>query len=232
MFSVIIPTHNAERGLSNCLDSIHPARRNGLIQEVIIVDADSTDASVAIAERHGCVTLSFPAGRARQMHAGANSAGASWLLFLHADVVLETGWEKEVQGFIRCHDIDAHIAAAFRFALRHASKKARVLERIVSLRCRWLALPYGDQGLLISTSFYRALGGFAALPLMEDVDLIRRIGRKRLALLRSQAYSDAVRYESDGFLARMTRNSVLTSLFLLGVPANRLANFYDTKRNP
>ena len=232
MFSVIIPTRNAERGLSDCLDSILPARQDGLVEEVIVVDAGSVDASVAVAERHECVTLPSPAGRARQMHAGANRAGASWLLFLHADVVLETGWEKEARDFIRRHDEDARIAAAFRFALRHASKKARVLERIVSLRCRWLALPYGDQGLLIPAEFYRALGGFAVLPFMEDVDLIRRIGRKRLAFLRSRAYSDAVRYESDGFFARMVRNTALTSLFLLGVPANRLAGFYDTKKSP
>ena len=232
MFSVIIPTRNAERGLSDCLDSLLHARQDGLIEEVIIVDAGSVDASVAVAERHGCVSLSSPAGRARQMHAGAGRASASWLLFLHADVILETGWEKEVRDFILRHDADARIAAAFRFALRHSSKKARVLERIVSLRCRWLALPYGDQGLLIPADFYHALGGFAVLPLMEDVDLIRRIGSKRLALLRSRAYSDAVRYENDGFLARMARNTALTSLFLLGVPANRLANFYETKRGP
>ena len=232
MLSVIIPTRNAERGLSACLDSIHPARQDGLIEEVIVVDADSADASIAVAERHGCITLSSPAGRARQMHAGANRADAPWLLFLHADVVLESGWEKEVREFIRHRGANTHIAAVFRFALQHTSKKARALEQIVSLRCRWLALPYGDQGLLISADFYRSLDGFAILPLMEDVELVRRIGRKRLALLRSRACSDAVRYQSDGFLARATRNITLTSLFLLGVPAERLANFYDTKSKP
>lgn len=232
MLSVIIPTRNAEQGLSTCLNSIRPARQDGLVEEVIVVDANSADGSVAVAERHGCVTLSSPAGRARQMHVGANRAGAPWLLFLHADVILESGWEKEVREFIRRRGANAHIAAAFRFALRHTSKKARVLEWIVSLRCKWLALPYGDQGLLISTGFYRSLDGFAILPLMEDVELMRRIGRKRLALLRSRACSDAVRYQSDGFLSRTTRNAILTSLFLLGVPADRLASFYETRRKP
>lgn len=232
MLSVIIPTRNAEQGLSTCLDSVRPAQQDGLIKEVIVVDAGSVDASVAVAERHGCITLSSPAGRARQMHAGANRAGAPWLLFLHADVVLESGWEKEVREFIRHQGANAHIAAAFRFALQHTSKKARILERIVSLRCKWLALPYGDQGLLISMDFYRSLDGFTILPLMEDVELMRRIGRKRLALLRSRACSDATRYRSDGFFARTTRNAILTSLFLLGVSADRLATFYETRKKP
>ena len=231
MISIIIPTRNAERGLENCLDALRPARQSGLIGEVIVVDASSIDTSVVLAERHECVTLSSAPGRATQMHFGAQHARSSWLMFLHADVILEAGWEREVHDFTQQHGVDAQIVAVFRFALRHDSWKARLLEHIVSLRCRLLALPYGDQGLLIPSGFYNSLDGFAILPLMEDVELMRRIGRKRIKLLRSRARSDAVRYQKDGFFARMTRNAILTSLFLLGVSARQLASFYETRRN-
>ena len=79
-------------------------------------------------------------------------------------------------------------------------------------------------------AFYRKLGGFALLPLMEDVEMVRRIGRKRLAFLRSAARSDAARYQSDGFLSRSCRNMLLTTLYLLGVPSQWLADFYAGRR--
>ena len=230
MLSVIIPTRNAASGLADCLASLNSEGKNGLIHEILIVDGGSTDATESIAANSAAKLIRSEPGRARQMHAGALQAEGDWLLFLHADVILESGWEKEARDLLARHRRDAQrdvqCAAAFRFALRHASYKARLLEHLVAWRCRWLGLAYGDQGLLLPRSFYFALGGFAMLEFMEDVEMMRRIGRRRLILLHSKAQSDAQRYQNDGFLARCTRNGMLVVLYLLGVPAGRLAAFY------
>jgi hypothetical protein len=118
-------------------------------------------------------------------------------------------------------------AASFQFALDDDGLMPRLIESLVGFRCHVLALPYGDQGLLISRKLYRRLGGFRPLPLMEDVDLVRRIGRRRLRLLRSRAFTSAARYRRDGWVRRPARNLACLSLYYLGVPPAALARFYE-----
>ena len=103
---------------------------------------------------------------------------------------------------------------------------ARRLERLVAWRCRRLALPYGDQGLLLSRQLYDAFGGFRALPLMEDVDLVRRIGRARLLLIDHEVMTSAARYRRDGYLARSLRNLCCLGLYYLGLPPRLIARLY------
>ena len=125
------------------------------------------------------------------MIAGAEAASGQWLLFLHADTVLQAGWRSEAAQFMAEPGHETR-AAVFRFALDDGSRWARWLEKAVAWRGRALCLPYGDQGLLIHRGFYHSLGGFRPLPLMEDVDLIRRIGCGRLRVLRSAALTSAL----------------------------------------
>ena len=178
-----------------------------------------------MARRHGARVVEAEAGRGRQLAAGAAAAAGDWLLFLHADTRPAAGWEDEVGAFARAPGNEGR-AACFRFALDDRAAAARLLERLVALRCRVLALPYGDQGLLIHRSLYRALGGFRPLPLMEDVDLVRRIGRRRLARLATPATTSAVRYRRAGYARRMARNLCCLALFTLGVRAETVARLY------
>jgi hypothetical protein len=118
-------------------------------------------------------------------------------------------------------------AGYFRFALDDAATPARWLERVVLWRNRILGLPYGDQGLLISRNFYESLGGFKPLPVMEDVDIVLRIGRRRLVMLDGAALTSADRYHRDGYLPRVLRNAVCLSLYAAGVPARVIAGIYQ-----
>ncbi len=114
-----------------------------------------------------------------------------------------------------------------RFALDDPSPQARRLERRVAWRCRVLGLPYGDQGLLLSRAFYDSLGGFRPdLPLIEDVDLVRRIGRRRLAALEATAVTSAARWRAAGWRRRSARNLCCLALWFAGVPARRIAGLY------
>jgi len=157
-----------------------------------------------------------PRGRARQMNAGAAHASSSWLIFLHADTELDRDWPSAIDEADR--DRSAAIGC-FRFALASPSPFARVIEAGVRWRVAFCALPYGDQALFVRRSVFEALGGYADVPLMEDVDLVRR-ARRVGSLYRSRlpAITSARRWEQQGWIVRTARNLWLIALYALGVP--------------
>lgn len=224
MISVVIPALDAADTLPDCLAALAAVRARDLVGEIIVADGGSKDASVPIAESLGAKIVRAKKGRGGQLAAGAEAARGDWLLFLHADTVLEPGWESEAADFIGQPDSDR--AGYFRFALDHASPSARRLERLVAWRCRWFALPYGDQGLLISRRLYQKIGGFRPLALMEDVDLVRRLGRKRLAMFGARAVTSAERFRRHGYWLRPARNLTILALYTCGVPVRVLAALY------
>jgi rSAM/selenodomain-associated transferase 2 len=223
--SVIIPTLDAEAPLRRSLPSLATLNALALVHEVIFADGGSTDLTARIAEEAGAEFVRAPKGRGNQLAAGAARATGNWLLFLHADTVLELGWENAVAEFINEPENAGRIGY-FRFRLDDASAGARWLEALVALRCLLLRLPYGDQGLLISRAFYHRLGGFREIPLMEDVDFVRRAGRRRMAALDTEATTSASRYRSEGYLVRPMRNLLCLTLYFLGVPPRALAKLY------
>ncbi len=120
----------------------------------------------------------------------------------------------------------AWTAGYFRFRVDSDDPRARRLERLVAWRCRVLALPYGDQGLLIHRDLLAHVGGMRPLPLMEDVDLIRRLGRRRLVPLAADAVTSAVKWERDGWTRRSLRNLCCLVLWFLGVPPSVIRRLY------
>ena len=103
------------------------------------------------------------------------------------------------------------------------SPAARLIERGVRLRVDWLSLPYGDQALFVRSDIFRAIGGYAELPIMEDVDLVRRLhARGRLFRSPLPAMTSARRWERDGWLRRTARHLALISLYFAGIPPDRL----------
>lgn len=217
--SVVIPTLNAADSLAATLAALDPA------DETIVVDGGSRDGTVALARELGARVIETAPGRGGQLAAGAVAATADWLLFLHADTVLSPGWRVVVDAHLSSPRA-AQRAACFRFRLDDGSPQARRLERWVALRVAVLALPYGDQGLLIHRALYDSVGGYRPLPLMEDVDLVRRLGRRRLTVLNASAVTSARRWRRDGWLRRSARNLLCLALFHIGVPAERIARLY------
>ncbi|MGZ5921989.1 MAG: glycosyltransferase [Rhizomicrobium sp.] len=217
MISVIIPTLNAERLLPRCFDSLIAAAVRGVVREVIVADGGSSDASLAIADAAGAHIVAAGKGRAAQMTAGAVVAKCDWLLFLYPETSLEQGWEMEAESFIDQAVMERPRAAVFRFALEDFGGEARRAEAKAALRTALLALPYGDQGLLIPKRLYVKLGGYRALADIADADLVRRIGRRRLVSLRARAVNIA-REPRNGL-----RSMALTVLHALRVPSRVVA---------
>ena len=229
MISVVIPTLNAARELAPALSALVPATVDGIVREVIIADGGSRDDTLEIAEASGAEIVPAPAGRGTQLRAGAARARFPWLLFLHADTVLEPGWHaaaaEHIAAIVRSHDTDR--AAAFRFQLADRGALPRVLEAAVAFRSGLLRLPYGDQGLLVSRQLYDQVGGYRDIPVMEDVDIVRRLGRRRLAVLPVSALTSARRYRQHGYIRRVLRNQTCLALYYAGVSPARIRRIYE-----
>lgn len=225
MISVVIPTLNAAARLPACLTALMPGVTAGLICEVIIADGGSDDPVEAIAANAGATFLKAPRGRGQQLAAGADKARGDWLLFLHADTVLEPGWVEDARQFI--HHCRPDEAAYFSFRFDDRAWQARLIEVGVALRCALFQLPYGDQALLISRPHYQRLGGYADLPLFEDVHLIRRIARSgSLTRLKTRAVTAATRHRRDGWWRRVWKNFRCLTAYFRGVPVERIVKMY------
>jgi len=219
-----------------------------------VVDGGSEDDTQAVALQHGVPFIQSQRGRGTQLRQGAIVAQASlenqndvetfekqahWLLFLHADTRLAAGWAQAVCAFMTQPEYQDRFAA-FQFKLADSTKppaptdfraaSARRLEKIVAWRCRYLGLPYGDQGLLISASLYQKAGGYEDSPLMEDVALIRslwRLGKKwNLTLFSIPAYTSDAKYRR-GYHRRSFRNILCLVLWFCGVSPRRIAKLYS-----
>lgn len=216
--SAIVPALNAAKHLPFCLEAIAEA------DEIIVVDGGSGDATQAIAREFGARLIEAPRGRGAQLAAGAAVATGEALLFVHADTQLTPGWPE----LARRHLAASPRPACFRFRLDDAAWQARVIERGVGLRTRLFGLPYGDQALLIRREVYRRSGGYRPLALMEDVELLRRIGRP--IMLGADALTSAERWRRDGWARRSLRNLACLALWQAGVSPDRLAALYDRPR--
>jgi len=212
MLSVVIPTLNASRTLAATLGSVTDA------DEVVVVDGGSSDGTRALASKLGAKVVPSPRGRGVQLAQGVSVARGEWLLLLHGDTRLAPGWRTTIP--------PDDCAGYFRFTLDSDDRRARQLEHLVALRCRLFALPFGDQGLLIHRDLLRRVGGIRALPLMEDVDLVRRLGRRRLIPLDVAAVTSAEKWQRHGWYWRSLRNIGCLTLYFAGVPPRTIARLY------
>jgi uncharacterized protein len=218
--AVIIPTLNEAEMLKTTL----PAVVEGQPDEVIVADGGSVDGSIEVARKLGVKVVQSSPGRGCQMNAGAKIAAAAQLLFLHADTLPPPGYREVVGETLARPDV---AAGAFAFAIREKMRQRRTVERLVAARCRWLGNPFGDQGFFLRRDLFEALGGFVEWPLLEDVEIQRRLKRHgRLAITREAAATSGRRWQARGVWSTLWLNQRIMLGYYLGVSVERLARRY------
>ncbi|MBM4138367.1 MAG: glycosyltransferase [Nitrospira sp.] len=227
--SVIIPTLNEHRVLAKTLT--HTASQG--VDEIIVVDGGSTDLTVPTAQAFCTTTpgthlITTLRGRARQMNEGAKASRGDVLLFLHADTQLP----EDIEGLIEATFADPTIVGG-RFDVRFDSSSlwSQIISSFMNCRSRLTGIATGDQALFVRRQIFEQLGGFAEIPLMEDIHFSKRLKRAgRIASLRNTVITSFRRWETQGPLRTILLMWTLRFLYWIGVSPHRLNRAYRVVR--
>jgi rSAM/selenodomain-associated transferase 2 len=226
-FSIIIPVLFERDRINDTLEDLffHDSPHSF---EVIVVDGDPDRSTIRAIrpERLSALTvLTAPVGRGSQMNAGARIAGGRILLFLHADTQLPAEALERVA--VACGNPRA-AGGAFDLTIASSHPLLKIIGRIASLRSRLTRIPYGDQAIFIKKSIFLMIGGFAEIPIMEDIEIMRRLRRAghRIVILPDKISTSARRWEKDGICFTSIRNLIISTLYYLGVSPERLNRYY------
>ena len=217
--SVVIPALNEAENILSCLDSV---KNQDCAFEVIVVDGGSRDGTVDLARAQARVIRSEK-GRAVQMNSGAHLCTGEVLLFLHADSQLPPDALVHVERVLANPRI-----VGGTFTLRFDSRKILLWFITFFTRFKFRYFHYGDQGIFVRRSVFEQLKGFEEIPLMEDVDFLRRLSKTgQLALLRQSVTTSARRFLEHGILRQQLLNTILVISYILGAKPEILKNWYE-----
>ena len=223
--SIIIPTINEANNLPLLLSDLSTIHKEG---EIIIVDCGSEDKTIDIANIYGAkVFTSKERNRGLQLDIGARNSKGDWLIFLHADTRLTHNWFRKINSVLMG---DKNHIYYFKFKINHKKIIYRFLEILVNFRSQYFKQPYGDQGLIIHRSTYLKNNGFRKIPLMEDVDFLRRLKNKRdLKQLNLPIFTSSRKWEKTNIFLQAIRNWNLRRRWLKGESAKSLYSEYYKK---
>ncbi len=223
-FSIIIPVLNEGDRINALIEQIHNQGFE-FPYEVIVVDGDPPGGTVEAIQSGDVLTIITEKGRGRQMNAGAAVARGDILIFLHADTMLPDGALKKISRALERQD---YVGGAFDLKIDSDRLFLRYISVRASLRSRLNRIPYGDQAIFMRKKYFDQIGRFKDIPLMEDVEFMRRVKRdgRKIHILPDKVTTSARRWQRDGALYTTVRNQVLVALFRLGVSPGRLAKYY------
>ncbi len=244
--SVIIPVYHEVETIIPCLERVLEAggfaTHNNAALEIIVVDGAPEAETVAAVRQHmehdSCIKKAFyaeilqlktsPSGRAVQMNYGAASATGDVLLFLHVDTILPDNYLR----LLTKSYYAGHAAGAFSLHIDDERTWFRVVEYIANKRNTWTRTPYGDQAQFFTAALFRKLGGYAVMPLMEDVDIMRRVRALGIPLdMQDECVTtSARRWHDEGLVYCSVRNVCLRTLYAFSVPAHKLAAWYGFEK--
>jgi len=222
--AVIVPTLNEETVLA---DTLRRARQPG-VEQIIVVDGGSTDATRSIAGDLANFVFSAPRGRAAQMNAGATRATADILLFVHADTLLPDRFAQAVIGACAHPGV---VGGRFDVNLEPSSLLLWLTGELMNRRSRLTGIATGDQAIFIRREIFERLGGYADIPLMEDINLSRRMKQAgSIACLHERVTTSARRWQKDGVLRTILTMWALRAAYFFGASPARLQRVYRNTR--
>jgi len=222
--SIVVPVLGESDRINHVIDHLRSLDENRRC-EIIVVDGDRTcDTLAAIGDRD-VVTLGSEKGRARQMNAGAALARGSILLFLHADTYLPV---DGLELILDTMQDERYVGGAFSLGFDSDRKTLGFVGGVVSLRSRMTRQPLGDHGIFVRRDYFLRIGGYREIPIMEDVELMRRIKRRgdRIRILGKRVRTSARRIEREGLWYCTIRNLSLMWFYSLGASPERLKRYY------
>ena len=218
--SVVVIALNEAETIDACLEHVHELLRADGPGEAVVADGGSVDGTVEFARKYGTV-VSAPRGRARGLNAGAAHATGDVLLFLHADTRLPARGLTALRAALADTDV---VGGRFRLRFDRQTAALRLTQAWINARDALLGGYTGDQAVFVRRETFNRLGGYAPLPLMEDLEFARRLGRAgRVVRLREAVTTSARRWERLGLVRTNLRMIVLRWLYYLGVPPGALA---------
>lgn len=229
-FSVIIPVLHEQEDLPICLARLR--QQEGIHRcEIIVADGDPEGSTLNLIQDPNIIKITSPPGRAVQMNAGAEIAKGDALVFLHADTQLP---DRAFVSMAQALADPAIVGGAFALDIASERMILKWIARHASLRSRINRIPYGDQAIFLRKSVFDQIGRYKPLPIMEDVELMRRIKKRgrRIRLLRDTVLTSARRWEAEGAVYTTVRNQCLLILFYLGISPKILARFYKPRGAP
>lgn len=221
--SVIIPTLNEAERLAKTLAAVkeQPA-------EIIVVDGGSRDRTVQVARHYTPHVIPAKRGRGIQQDVGARRASGDALIFLHADTLLPRGYARLIQEVLADPEISF---GAFHLSIHPPTPVLRLIALMANIRSQLLGMPYGDQAIFVRRTAYFQAGGFKDWPIMEDVDLVRRLNHTgRFKLARGRVDTSARRWQGEHVAYTTVRNWSLIVRYMLGVSPHALSRRYPDKR--
>ena len=223
--SIIIPTINEASNLPLLLSDLSSIQKEG---EIIIVDSGSKDKTIDVANIYGAkVFKSKERNRGLQLNIGAKNSKGEWLIFLHADTRLTHDWFKKINSFLKGNKNSVYY---FEFKINHKRIIYRVLEILVNFRSKFFKQPYGDQGLIIHRTTYFKNNGFRKIPLMEDVDFLRRLNKKKdLKQLNLPIFISSRKWEKTNIFLQAIKNWQFRRRWLKGESLKSIYSDYYKK---
>ena len=223
--SIIIPTINEANNLPLLLSDLLTTYKEG---EIIIVDCGSEDRTIDVANIYGAkVYRSKEKNRGLQLDIGAKNSKGEWLIFLHADTRLTHDWFRKINSIFKGNK---NYIYYFKFKVNHKKMIFRVLEILVNLRSKFFKQPYGDQGLIIHKTNYLKNNGFRKIPLMEDVDFLRRLKNKKdLKQLNLPIFISSRKWERTNIFLQALKNWNLRRRWLKGESIKSIYSDYYKK---
>jgi rSAM/selenodomain-associated transferase 2 len=224
-FSVIIPVYRETAVINSIIGHIRSLNAPGNI-EIVIVDGDPQGSTLQAIGDETVKKIISRKSRGMQLCVGAKASRGGVLIFLHADTFLPHN------AFVRIASLMATdnncMGGAFELQIDSSRPFFRIIEKASTWRSRMTRVPYGDQAIFIRSGYYHHLGGFKNIPIMEDVELMKRIRKDRgkIVILSERVITSARRWESEGVLRCTIRNWILITLYALGVAPEKLSHYY------
>jgi rSAM/selenodomain-associated transferase 2 len=227
-FSIIIPVLHESAIINTLLDSLRRLEHDTSF-EIIVVDGSTTQDTLQVISDATVKKYACPQGRGRQMNEGATHATGELLIFLHADTFLQSDALSLIRSTLANKRF---VGGAFTLRIHPQTRFLKMIAAYTTLRSQISRAPYGDQVIFLRKTYFEEIGGYADIPLMEDVELMRRIKKKKgkILILPDPVFTSDRRWHQEGTLYTLLRDNIIIILYWFGMPVEKLARFYPWQK--